>query len=237
MKLLWLDLETTGLDPQTCQILEVAACVADMERPFDTRDPYEAVLRPPVKPLDVHPVVLEIHHKNGLWADCDKSTTTLAEVEGRLIALTGETPASDRENQTTLAGSCVSFDLAFINRWMPRLAKYLHYRVYDVSSVILFARSMGMPRPPKVEAHRAMADVRESIENARRAAHFVATIGVTRSAARLRQVAPLHRGLDGERCVTLAAEMLRDVPDEEDAIRSIFAAAAPTPSAAGGSDG
>ena len=172
MKLLWLDLETTGLDPQTCRILEVAACVADLEDPFTARDPYEVVLRPPVPALDVHPVVLEMHTKNGLWADCDKSTTSLRTAELHLIEMTGQTSASGRENQTTLAGSCVSFDLAFINKWMPDLAKYLHYRVLDVSSVMLFARSLGMPRLPKAEAHRAMADVRESIENARRCAEW-----------------------------------------------------------------
>lgn len=163
MKLLWLDLETTGLEPQKCQILEVAAMVADLEQPFARLTPYEAVLRPPVKPLDVHPVVLEMHHRNGLWADCDKSTTTLAEVEAHLIEMAGRTPASDRENQTTLAGSCVGFDLGFIKVHMPELAKYLHYRVLDVSSVLLFCRALGMPKPPKIEAHRAMADIRESI--------------------------------------------------------------------------
>lgn len=174
MKLLFLDLETSGLDPQTCQILEVAACVADLDRPFNTRDPYEAVCCPVDLNLDdVHPVVRAMHTENGLWSACAASTTSLNEIEDRLIAMTGETPASDRDNQTTLAGSCVSFDLAFINRWMPRLAKFLHYRVFDVSSILLFARAMGMPPLPKAVAHRAMADIRESIENARACASWL----------------------------------------------------------------
>lgn len=173
MRILWADLETTGLQPETCQILEVAACVADLEFPFRTRDPYEAVIYMPEIPSDVHPVVREMHHKNGLWDDCDKSTTTLAEVEDQLIAMSGSTPASDRENQTTLAGSCIGFDLSFIKVHMPRLTAFLHYRVFDVSSLILFARAMGMDRPPKVEAHRAMADILESIENAQRCAAFL----------------------------------------------------------------
>lgn len=174
MRLLWLDLETSGLDPQICQILEVAACVADLEDPFTTRDAFEAVLRPDLPPPEeIHPVVLEMHHKSGLWRDCDKSTTYLVEVENRLIEMSGRTPSSDRENQTTLAGSSISFDLAFIKWHMPRLAEFLHYRVYDVSSILLFCRSLGMPKPPKAEAHRAMADVRESIENARRCVEWL----------------------------------------------------------------
>lgn len=160
------DLETSGLDPRKDQILEVAACVADLESPFDGHTFYQAVLKMPHLG-DVHPVVQEMHMKNGLWNECAKSIETIEEVEEVLIEMSGRTPASDRDNQTTLAGSCVSFDLAFLQRWMPTLAKYLHYRVYDVSSIMLFCRSLGMPRLPKAEAHRAMADVRESMTNAK----------------------------------------------------------------------
>ena len=172
MKLLWLDLETTGLDPHTSQILEVAACVADLDRPFDASDTFEAVLSSSVTPDHVHPVVAEMHRKNGLWVACAESRTTLLEVEERLVAMAGGTQAADKEDRTTLAGSTVSFDLGFIRVHMPRLASLLHYRVYDVSSVVLFCRSLGMTRPARSEAHRAMADVRESIALARTCARW-----------------------------------------------------------------
>jgi len=171
MKLLWLDLETTGLDPIKDSILEVAAMTADLEAPFETGSPYETVLNFNLQGISVHPAVIEMHTKNGLWKACAQSATFLGEVEEQLLSMIPQ--STDRENQTTLAGSSISFDLSFIRQKMPKLARLLHYRVYDVSSVVLFCRSLGMSKLPKAEAHRAMADVRESVQLAKHCADWV----------------------------------------------------------------
>ena len=73
-----------------------------------------------------------------------------------------------------LAGNCVGFDHGFLKRWMPGLAARFHYRYYDVSSVKLFCRSLGMPRLPSGEAHRAKGDVLESVEHALLCAQWLA---------------------------------------------------------------
>ncbi len=185
MKLLWLDLETTGLDPNKHTILEVACRLADFERPFETSNdagPYEAVAyfedprtRTP-EPLDfendklLSPIVLDMHTKNGLWDACSRSTKTLLEIESELLEIIPEAQGDDRP---ILAGSTIGFDQSFLRAHMPRLAARLHYRLYDVTSVKLFCQSLGMPRFPKAEAHRAMPDVLESIAHAKACAEWL----------------------------------------------------------------
>lgn len=168
MRLCWIDLETTGLDPNKDAILEIAVITTALERPFESIASIEAVLHYDGRELD--PRVLDMHTKNGLLKEASSSVIHVGDIENFVLSLVPD--VEDREDLTALAGSSVHFDLGFIRAQMPKLAKRLSHRVYDVSAVKLFCRSLGMPKPPKAEAHRAMADIRESIEHARACARW-----------------------------------------------------------------
>jgi oligoribonuclease len=180
VKLLWLDLETTGLDPARGKILEVAAAVADLSAPFDLGPMYWRVL--PLGTWEHAPLmddyVRSMHTKSGLLGECERaggSTVALAEAahprraalaECDLLAMLPEPGSYEREDTPTLAGSSVHFDHGWLRVHMPTLAARLSHRHYDVSAVKLFCQSLGMPKLPRAEAHRAQADVRESVAHA-----------------------------------------------------------------------
>lgn len=171
MKLLWTDIETTGLDPIRDVILEIAVYEADLHAPFDAVPVYNDVLH-----LGEHtwsmldPFVREMHTKNGLLLACKSAIRNIIDIELALLARL-PVPAT-RDDKFVLAGSSVHFDHSFIRLHMPTLDERLSHRHYDVSAVSLFAQSLGMQRPPKAEAHRAGADVLESIANAKRVADW-----------------------------------------------------------------
>jgi oligoribonuclease len=175
MKLYWLDIETTGLDPLQSSILEIAIAESDLLTPFEIGPVTNIVLhhpgwlsyerRNPPWAGAIDQKVVEMHTKNGLWNECSESQRFLSDTEEELLALVPL--IEDYEERPTLAGACVHFDQGFLRQWMPRLARRFMSRHYDVSSIKLFCRSLGMEKPPKAEAHRAKADILESIEHAK----------------------------------------------------------------------
>lgn len=171
MKLLWIDLETTGLDPLQDSILEVAWCVADLADPFPAGPYHERTIHFDSAVTDF---IRDMHTKNGLLEECRWSTNTITIVERELLACV---PAeTDKELKTVVAGNSVHFDLGFLRYHMPTLAKRLSHRCYDVSAVQLFARSLGMPKSEKgAEPHRALEDVSASVLQAHSCVRWLQT--------------------------------------------------------------
>jgi oligoribonuclease len=184
MKILWWDCETTGLDPRKDDVLEVAWAVADLYRPFG----FETILTSELVNYRwcswAWPVtVQDMHKKSGLLkalhAD-EADLKYLPEVENGILHALGMLHGGEladplpTEERPVLGGASVgTFDLQFIRNVMPRLGARLSHRVYDVSAVKLFCRSLGMPKLPKGEAHRAAADVLEAVDHARRCATWL----------------------------------------------------------------
>src|SRR3954447_7429879 len=132
-KLLWVDLEMTGLDPASDVILEVAAEVTDFD--FKTLANYEATLKQPKE------IVVERMRKNTFWSDFpanrDEFVNKLEDgksgeqVERELIQLVEQNFGAE---PAVLAGNSIHNDRNFIRQWWPALDLKLHYRMLDVSA-------------------------------------------------------------------------------------------------------
>lgn len=159
--LLWLDLETTGLDTEE-YIIEVAATLAPFTSPFATSGPWvDSVIRHRGWGT-VAEDVIAMHAKNGLLGESWAAKKSIHEVEEEILKLI---PVSSETKSIVLAGSSVHFDLGFVRKKMPKIAVFLHHRTYDVSVLRNFAYSLGMPEDPHEEGpHRARADLSRSID-------------------------------------------------------------------------
>lgn len=195
---MWIDCEMTGLDLGRDALIEVAALVTDGELNV-LGDGVEVVIAPSAEQLDaMGDFVREMHAKSGLLDDL-AGGTTLADAESRVLAYVTEHVREPRK--APLAGNTIGTDRAFLVRDMPTLEAHVHYRNVDVSSIKELARRW-YPKafynsPAKTGNHRALADIRESIEELRyyREAIFVARPGPAN--ADLRAIAARHRGSVG----------------------------------------
>jgi oligoribonuclease len=156
-KLLWLDLEMTGLDPVVDRILEVSAVVTDFN--FAELDIYDSVIFQPPEVMDkMNEWSRTSHTANGL-VDRVKAAPNEQHV---VIELTDFIKRNFNE-PAVLAGNSIHQDRRFIRQWWPDIENLLHYRMLDVSSFkVLMEGKYGVGFDKK-EQHQASGDIRESI--------------------------------------------------------------------------
>ncbi len=164
-RLVWIDCEMTGLDLGKDALIEIAALVTDAELNV-LGEGVDIVIHASDDVLASMPeVVMEMHAKSGLTEEVRASAVSLEEAESAVLAYIKEWVPDPRT--APLAGNSIATDRGFIARDMPALDAHLHYRMVDVSSIKELCRRwyprIYYAQPGKGLAHRALADIIESI--------------------------------------------------------------------------
>ena len=160
-KLLWVDLEMTGLDPAKDRICEVAAIATDMELNEIAR--FEAIVKVDKKLMDER-MVGDFWEKNSKSRDALKAQNEKGQpieiVERELLSFIDQ----NFDKEIYLAGNSIHQDRKFIEREMPELNKRLHYRMLDVSAWKIYFENALNKKFTKPDNHRALDDINGSIE-------------------------------------------------------------------------
>lgn len=164
-RLVWIDCEMTGLDLAKDALIEIAALVTDGELQV-LGEGIDVVIHTDDATLDSMPeVVRDMHARSGLTEAVRHSTVSVAEAERQVLAYVRSWVPEARS--APLAGNSVATDRAFLARDMSELDGHLHYRMVDVSSIKELCRRwyprVYFAQPAKGLAHRALADITESI--------------------------------------------------------------------------
>ncbi len=166
--LAWIDLEMTGLEISRHVIVEIATVVTDDDLVVVAEGPDLVVHQSPAVLAEMDDHVRRMHTQSGLLAAIEGSEVTLEQAGRLTLAFLREHIA---EGTAPLCGNSIGTDRRFLDAQLPAIDRYLHYRSVDVSTIKeltrrwypdLFARV-----PPKRETHRALDDIKESIEELR----------------------------------------------------------------------
>jgi oligoribonuclease len=167
-RLVWIDCEMTGLDLDADALVEIACVVTDGNL-VELDEGIDVIIKPPSDALDQMPdVVRQMHTSSGLLTALADGIS-LAQAQDLVLGyIRKHVPEAKK---SPLCGNSIATDRMFIARDLPKLDDHLHYRMIDVSSVKELARRW-YPRayfasPAKVGGHRALADIRESINELR----------------------------------------------------------------------
>jgi oligoribonuclease len=175
--LMWLDLETTGLDKDQDQILEVGIIITDFD--LNKLDGYQEVIKltkAGAERIRGNDYVKQMHQANGLIKESISATLTLPEVEAEIVAWLKDETAFDKGEFMLCGSGNAAFDFPWIKQHMPQLASWVHYAPGDVGifrrMVRLFNKNQDVIGTPATsldpdKGHRSMADLEYYIEEAR----------------------------------------------------------------------
>ncbi len=167
--LAWIDLEMTGLEPTRHVIVEIASIVTDDDLMIVAEGPDLVIHATEAELAEMDPHVVEMHTSSGLLEQIRSSTLSLEEAEEATLAFLRQHLGT--EDRIPLAGNSIGTDRRFLAAQMPKVEDFLHYRCVDVSTLKELARrwnpKVAKTAPNKKGAHRALDDIRESIEELR----------------------------------------------------------------------
>lgn len=163
-----MDLEMTGLDPARHAIVEIATLITDDQLQIVAEGPDLVIHASDEQLAEMDEVVRAMHTRSGLLPAIQASTITLEEAGAATLAFLRE-HVPDRElGKTPLCGNSIGTDRRFLAAWLPEVEAKLHYRSVDVSTVKELARrwypAAVAAAPRKHGSHRALDDIRESVE-------------------------------------------------------------------------
>ena len=166
--LVWIDLEMTGLDTANHTIVEIAVLMTNSNLEV-IDDGIDLVIHAnPDELAKMDDFVRTMHTKSGLLPQIENSTLSLADAGAQVLEYLR---ARVTERSAPLCGNSIGVDRRFLDRYLPEVDQYLHYRSVDVSSFKEVCRrwnpSVSKGAPAKKSTHRALDDIRESIEEMR----------------------------------------------------------------------
>jgi oligoribonuclease len=164
--LAWIDLEMTGLDPTRHSIVEIATLITDDDLSIVEEGPDLVVHASPEQVETMDDFVRNMHTRSGLLAAMEASTLTLEDAGAQTLAFLQKHIAEPRT--VPLAGNSIGTDRRFLAVQLPQLEDFFHYRSVDVSTIKELCRrwlpDVSRRAPVKKGGHRALQDIRESVE-------------------------------------------------------------------------
>lgn len=211
--LVWMDLEMTGLDHTRDVIVEIATLITNDELEIVAEGP-DLVIHQPDELLDaMDQVVVDMHTKSGLLKAIKESTVSLADAGGATLDFIKSHVPEPRT--VPLCGNSIGTDRRFLAAYLPEIESHLHYRSVDVSSIKELVNrwypAVGRTRPGKYGNHRALDDIRDSVDELR---YYRTAIFMPPVTPAVRHVVLLRWTDDATKeQITAVSDALRELPE------------------------